>query len=70
MTPCRNCTNGYNTAYIPRTDGSLEWEEPIRMTCQCCGGYCEDCVNCAREFPNSVEEVQEDEYTKKDYSWD
>lgn len=66
MTPCRNCKNGTVTDFMPLSDGSLEWElEYSTGVCPCCGGEYEDCENCAKEFPNSVEEVQ-----TKDYSWD
>lgn len=74
MTRCRRCVNGWvedNEVYTETEDGLVwlpEWD-----TCQCCGGEYEDCKNCARDFPSSIEAIQEDVKAsehKKDYGWD
>jgi len=57
MTRCLNCNEGYveDTAvgYLNENVWLPEW-----VICSCCGGDYENCRNCEKEFPNSIEAVQ------------
>lgn len=55
LTPCQNCKNGYIEAPIKEFSPDFL----VSRTCWCCGGEYEDCRNCGREFPNSLEAVMD-----------